>query len=231
MVQRNGLRLLKLVNTLLDFSRIEAGRVRARFEPVDLCALTTDLASTFRSAMERAGLEFDVTCVPLGEPVYVDRDMWEKIVLNLISNAFKFTLHGRVIVSVRRAIRPRRGRGRGHRDRHSAGPTAARVRPLSPGRGLSGAQPRGIGHRTGAGPRTGETAWRRLDRRQRGRSRQYLYGIHSDRLCALAARSNCARDRTRPSSAPRRRTRKKRSDGCRSASGDSRTSRGGSRTE
>jgi signal transduction histidine kinase/DNA-binding response OmpR family regulator len=100
MIHRNGLRLLKLVNTLLDFSRIEVGRVRARFEPLDLCAFTSDLASTFRSAMERAGLEFRVECTTLPEPAYVDRDMWEKIVLNLISNAFKFTLHGSVIVTV-----------------------------------------------------------------------------------------------------------------------------------
>jgi signal transduction histidine kinase/CheY-like chemotaxis protein len=97
---RNSQRLLKLVNTLLDFTRIEAGRVRARFEPVDLCALTTDLASTFRSAMEKAGLEFVVTCDTFSDPVYVDREMWEKIVLNLISNAFKFTLKGQVTVSV-----------------------------------------------------------------------------------------------------------------------------------
>jgi signal transduction histidine kinase/DNA-binding response OmpR family regulator len=100
LVRRNGLRLLKLVNTLLDFSRIEAGRVRAQFEPVDLCTFTTDLASTFRSAMERAGLDFQVRCEPIPVPVYVDRDMWEKIVLNLLSNAFKFTLHGSVVVSV-----------------------------------------------------------------------------------------------------------------------------------
>src|SRR5262245_19414132 len=108
MVHRNGRRLLKLVNTLLDFSRIEVGRVRARFEPMDLCAFTTDLASTFRSAMERAGLAFRVECATLAEPVYVDRDMWEKIVLNLVSNAFKFTLRGGVVVSVdahdRRAV-------------------------------------------------------------------------------------------------------------------------------
>jgi len=97
---RNSQRLLKLVNTLLDFSRIEAGRVRARFEPVDLAAFTSDLASSFRSAMDKAGLEFIVSAEPLSEPVYIDREMWENIVLNLISNAFKFTHAGRVTVSL-----------------------------------------------------------------------------------------------------------------------------------
>jgi signal transduction histidine kinase/DNA-binding response OmpR family regulator len=99
---RNGLRLLKLVNTLLDFSRIEAGRARARFEPVDLGAITRDVASTFRSAIDKAGLTFTVRCDPLLEPAYVDRDMWEKIVLNLLSNAFKFTLSGTISVAVSR---------------------------------------------------------------------------------------------------------------------------------
>jgi PAS domain S-box-containing protein len=101
LVHRNGLRLLKLVNTLLDFSRLEAGRVRAVFEPLDLAASTLELASTFRSAMERAGLAFHVDCPPLPEPVWVDRDMWEKIVLNLVSNAFKYTLRGEVAVRLR----------------------------------------------------------------------------------------------------------------------------------
>jgi PAS domain S-box-containing protein len=95
---RNGLRLLKLVNSLLEFSRIEAGRVQAAYQATDLCALTEDLASSFRSAMEKAGLEFGVHCEPLPEPVYVDHDMWEKVVLNLLSNAFKFTFEGEVEV-------------------------------------------------------------------------------------------------------------------------------------
>jgi len=99
-VHRNGLRLLKLVNTLLDFSRIEAGRIQAIFRPVDLSASTVELASVFRSAMERAGLAYSIRCEPLPEPVYVDLDMWEKIVLNLLSNAFKFTLEGGIEVTL-----------------------------------------------------------------------------------------------------------------------------------
>src|SRR5690349_14583895 len=97
---RNGLRLLKLVNSLLDFARIEAGRVQASYEPVDLAALTAELASNFRSVCQQAGLTLTVDCPPLPEPVYVDRDMWEKIVLNLLSNAFKFTLEGGITVSL-----------------------------------------------------------------------------------------------------------------------------------
>jgi signal transduction histidine kinase len=101
LLHRNALRLLKLVNTLLEFSRIEAGRVEAVYEPVDIAALTAELASSFRAAVERAGLELVVDCPPLPEPVYVDRDMWEKVVLNLLSNAFKFTFEGTIAVRVR----------------------------------------------------------------------------------------------------------------------------------
>jgi signal transduction histidine kinase len=85
---------------VLDFARIEAGRVLASYEPTDLGAFTADLASSFRSATDKAGLRLIVRCPPLPQPVYVDRDMWEKVVLNLISNAFKFTLDGEIEVSL-----------------------------------------------------------------------------------------------------------------------------------
>jgi signal transduction histidine kinase len=103
LVRRNALRLQKLVNSLLDFSRIEAGRAQALYEPTDLARLTTELASGFRAATERAGIRLAVDCPPLPEPVQVDREMWEKIVLNLLSNAFKFTLEGTISVCLRAA--------------------------------------------------------------------------------------------------------------------------------
>ena len=101
LLQRNAIRLLKLVNALLDFSRIEAGRVNASFEPVELATFTRDLASVFGSAADRAGLHLRIECSPLTEPVYVDRDMWEKIVLNLLSNAFKSTFEGEIVVELK----------------------------------------------------------------------------------------------------------------------------------
>ena len=101
-VHRNELRLLKLVNALLDFSRIEAGRIRASFEATELAELTRALASTFEAAIARGGLRYEVDCPPVGDDIYVDRDMWEKIVLNLLSNAFKFTFDGTVRIALRR---------------------------------------------------------------------------------------------------------------------------------
>jgi PAS domain S-box-containing protein len=100
---RNSLRLLRLVNTLLDFSRLEAGRIEAAYELTDLAALTAELASVFRSTIERAGMKLIVDCLPLREPVWVDREMWEKIVFNLLSNAFKFTFEGEIEVSLRQS--------------------------------------------------------------------------------------------------------------------------------
>jgi signal transduction histidine kinase len=100
-MRRNALRLQRLVNALLEFSRLEAGRANATFRPTDLSRDTRDLAGSFRAAFERAGLQLEVQAPELDQPVYVDREMWERIVLNLLSNALKFTFEGKVTVSLR----------------------------------------------------------------------------------------------------------------------------------
>lgn len=98
---RNALRLLRLVNNLLDFSRIEAGKERVTFHKVDISKLTRELASNFTSLLESAGLSYEVYIEQIERPVFIDTVMWEKIVLNLISNAFKYTLQGKVVVSLK----------------------------------------------------------------------------------------------------------------------------------
>jgi signal transduction histidine kinase len=100
---RNALRMQKLVNTLLEFSRIEAGRVEGQFTAIDIAALTADLASSFRSAIEKAGMQLHLDLQPVTGDVYVDTLMWEKIVLNLLSNAFKYTKEGSITVAVRQS--------------------------------------------------------------------------------------------------------------------------------
>jgi PAS domain S-box-containing protein len=92
---RNALRLLKLVNTLLEFARLEEGRSEAVFVETDLATLTSDLCGLFRSAVESAGLRFSVEIEPL-QLAFVDRSMWESIVSNLLSNALKFTHRGEI---------------------------------------------------------------------------------------------------------------------------------------
>lgn len=101
LVYRNGRRLLRLVNGLLDFSRIESGRLKAQFEPTDLVKLTHDLVSVFRSAAERFGLNLVVTADPIDAAVLIDAEMFEKIVSNLLSNALKFTQIGAIDVVLR----------------------------------------------------------------------------------------------------------------------------------
>ena len=100
LIHRNATRLLKLVNTLLEFSRIEAGRFQATYERVKLGEATAEVASVFRSAIEKGGLEFEVRCQEPSAPVYVDKQMWEKVILNLLSNALKFTHAGKITVEL-----------------------------------------------------------------------------------------------------------------------------------
>lgn len=97
---RNAMRLLRLVNNLLDFSKLEAGKIQTKYQRVDIATYTAEIASSFRSAIENAGLQFHVFFDNNIPPVYIDKEMWEKIVLNLLSNAFKYTLKGSISISI-----------------------------------------------------------------------------------------------------------------------------------
>jgi signal transduction histidine kinase/FixJ family two-component response regulator len=96
---RNGRRLQRLVESLLDFSRIEAGRANATLVCADVGSLTEQIASSFTELCHRAGLELVLDCAPALADV--DPSMWETIILNLLSNAVKYTLRGSISVEVR----------------------------------------------------------------------------------------------------------------------------------
>lgn len=98
--RRNVTRLLTLVNNLMTFSSLEAGRAGNTPRQVDLARLTAELAGVFRAAVERASLRLVVDCPPLPRPTAVDPANWETIVTNLISNALKFTFVGTIRVAL-----------------------------------------------------------------------------------------------------------------------------------
>ena len=94
--RRAVLRLSRLVDTLLELARAEAGELRATLEPTDLALLGVDVASMFRSVVEEAGLTLEVDTAAVTEPVAADPEMITKILLNLLSNAVKFTSRGTI---------------------------------------------------------------------------------------------------------------------------------------
>ncbi len=94
LIERNARRLLSLVNQLLDLSKLEAGQLRVDPEPGNLAAFLSMLASSFNSLAQSRQIRFIFT---QDEPEYLaefDRDKLEKIVTNLLANAFKFTPEG-----------------------------------------------------------------------------------------------------------------------------------------
>ncbi|GAA6039110.1 hypothetical protein JCM8097_005330 [Rhodosporidiobolus ruineniae] len=103
-VQRNASRLHNMVNTLLDFSRLESGKMDATFHPTQLGRSVADLASLFRAAIERGGIDFQIEVEDDKwadrNPFYLSSEMLEKLVFNILGNAFKYTLAGTIVVRV-----------------------------------------------------------------------------------------------------------------------------------
>ena len=148
--------------------------MQAHYEPVDLADVTADLASVFRSAVDRAGLQLDVVCPPLDEPVYVDRDMWEKVILNLLSNALKFTFDGSITVQVLRDGAAAMVTVADTGDRRARRRDAPAVRAVPPHRDGPRPVQRRQRHRPGPGEGTGRHARRHHHRRERRRRRHHL---------------------------------------------------------
>lgn len=93
--------LQRLVDGLLDVARGQAGQLVVMDEPTDLAGLTHEAVAMFRSSAEQAGLGLTVSSAGFPPVVRIDRDLWLKILLNLVSNALKFTREGEVSVHLR----------------------------------------------------------------------------------------------------------------------------------
>lgn len=94
-------RIQRLVDTLLDFSRIEAGKLTGHFVALDLGAFVAGITTLFAPAIQRKGIDFVVDIQPSETPVGIDPTLMETVVTNLMSNAVKYTQQGRIGVSVR----------------------------------------------------------------------------------------------------------------------------------
>lgn len=99
-VQGSARHLLALINDLLDVAKIEAGKVELHPEPVDLRAVLEEITAVLRPQAELKGLAFDLLLPAMLKPSLTDRRALSQIILNLASNAIKFTHVGSVRVSV-----------------------------------------------------------------------------------------------------------------------------------
>jgi signal transduction histidine kinase len=100
-VHNNATRLLQMINGLLDFSKVSAGKTQVEREPVQIAELTQSLMWDFRSAMHRKGISDSLTISATRPVVEMDRYLYERIVFNLLSNAVKFTANGgRIVVNL-----------------------------------------------------------------------------------------------------------------------------------
>ncbi|KAJ3328748.1 hypothetical protein HDU76_009361 [Blyttiomyces sp. JEL0837] len=104
MAHENAVRIRVLVDRLLDFHKLEAGKMKPRFVQINnLTLITKNTIEIFRSAIEGKGIICDTDRIEEIKDVCVlDIDMWEKILFNLISNAIKFTERGKISFALSR---------------------------------------------------------------------------------------------------------------------------------
>ena len=102
MMHRNARRLLELINQLLDLSKLEAGSMKLETKPADIVHFLKAIGLSFTSLAERRKIQYLFQYPHEHQVVYFDADKLEKIMVNLLSNAFKFTpAGGEVTVTAR----------------------------------------------------------------------------------------------------------------------------------
>ncbi|CAK3768921.1 histidine kinase [Vibrio crassostreae] len=102
MLNTSSLTLLDLINDILDYSKIEAGRLELQQEPMKMMGIAADVESTFRVKAEQKGLRFQLAIDPkIPTMVIGDRTQLRQVLNNLVGNAIKFTEHGHVTLSLR----------------------------------------------------------------------------------------------------------------------------------
>jgi signal transduction histidine kinase/ligand-binding sensor domain-containing protein/DNA-binding response OmpR family regulator len=111
MMERSARRLLRLINQLLDLSKLESGAMKLRACRMNIVPLIKGVAFSFESSAGIRGVALNVIVHPEEIEAYVDRDMVEKIVSNLVSNAFKFTSNGGNVAVTLTPVPPFDGRG------------------------------------------------------------------------------------------------------------------------
>ncbi|MFA0547659.1 response regulator [Vibrio splendidus] len=102
MLNTSSLTLLDLINDILDYSKIEAGRLELQQEPMKMMGIAADVESTFRVKAEQKGLRFQLAIDPkIPTMVIGDGTQLRQVLNNLVGNAIKFTEHGHVTLSLR----------------------------------------------------------------------------------------------------------------------------------
>jgi putative nucleotidyltransferase with HDIG domain len=101
-MHRNAVRLLDLINQMLDFSKLEAGKAHLRLALMDIVSYTGDIVSLFKEVTIRKGIDlsFEESDIP-ERRIYIDSDRYERIITNLIRNAIKFTETGGITVALK----------------------------------------------------------------------------------------------------------------------------------
>ncbi|MBV6624245.1 MAG: HAMP domain-containing protein [Rivularia sp. (in: Bacteria)] len=101
-INTSGKHLLQLINDILDLSKIEAGKMTLYPETFEVVSLIDNLVLTIKSAIQKNGSSLEIDCDGELGTMYQDQTRVQQVLLNLLSNASKFTKNGRVTLKVRR---------------------------------------------------------------------------------------------------------------------------------